>query len=97
MHRRPGREIDRVDSHYARRYGKELGSVLGDKLSGLMRSRMYFLRSEEWAKADACAIEAKRQAILKLDGGAPERHALRRDVAGRRLGRAGRGDRGRRP
>ncbi len=72
MHRRPGREIDRVDSHYARRYGKELGSVLGDKLDGLQRSRMYFLRGEDWTKADACAIEAKRQAILQLEAARPD-------------------------
>ena len=72
MHRRPGREIDRVDSHYARRYGKELGFVLGDKLEGLQRSRMYFLRGEDWAKADACAIEAKRQAILTLEASRPD-------------------------
>ena len=71
LHRRPGPEIDRVDSWYARHYGKELGVVLFDKLEGLQHSRMYFLRNEDFVKADACAIEAKRRAIEEIDAARP--------------------------
>ncbi|MEP6640765.1 MAG: hypothetical protein ABJB93_02540, partial [Gaiellales bacterium] len=66
LHRRPGEQISRMDAAYRRAYGKDLGTVLDGKLEGLQKMRMYELRDDNWAKADACAIEDKRRAIAAL-------------------------------
>jgi hypothetical protein len=66
LHRRPGEQISRMDAAYRRAYGKDLGTVLDGKLEGLQKMRMYELRDDNVAKADACAIEDKRRAIAAL-------------------------------
>jgi hypothetical protein len=67
LHRRPLSDIGRLDAYYQTLHNKSLPQALHDKLKGLQQVRMLELRMGNWAKADACAIEDKRQAIAKLD------------------------------
>ncbi len=67
LQRRPEAEIDHIDAYYIKHYERDLAEDLDAKLSGLQRSRVYELRSGNWALADACAIEDKRRALEALD------------------------------
>jgi hypothetical protein len=67
LHRRPLSDIGRLDAYYQTLHTTSLPQALHDTLKGLQQVRMLELRMGNWAKADACAIEDKGQAIARLD------------------------------
>jgi len=67
LHRRKPVEIEAVDAMYAKNYNAgSLATDLNKRLDGLQRMRMTALRQGDAARADAFAIEDKRQQIEQV-------------------------------
>ena len=64
LYRRPVKDVEALDAVFAQRFGPmTLEFAIIARLSPLQRSRLQALQQGDHARADACAIEAKRQSI----------------------------------